>query len=43
MADDEKQVLRNLEKDMILQHLVALQSVLIQYFPEIGDDWLDFT
>ena len=39
-VDDEEHVLPDLEKELILQHLVVLESELIRYFPDIYDDEL---
>ena len=39
-VDDEEHVLPSLEKELILQHLEALESEFIKYFPEIDNDEL---
>ena len=39
-ADDEEHVLPDLEKELILQHLEALESEFIKYFFEVDDDEL---
>ena len=39
-ADDEEHVLPDLEKELILQHLEALESDFIKYFFEVDDDEL---
>ena len=39
-VDKKEHVLPDLEKGLILQHLVALESEFIRYFPDINDDEL---
>ena len=39
-VDEEEHVLPDLEKELILQHLVELESEFIRYFPDIDDDEL---
>ena len=39
-VDDEKQVLPDLEKELILQHLEALESEFTRYFPDIDGNEL---
>ena len=39
-VDDEEHMLLNLEKELILQHMEALESEFIKYFPEIDNNEL---
>ena len=39
-VDDKEHMLSNLEKELILQHMEALESEFIKYFPEFDNDEL---
>ena len=41
-VDDQELVLSDSQKELILQHLEALESEFMKYFPDINDDELGF-